>query len=330
MQRACEQAASDVHFYPYKEKVSIYFRIHGQRKKYRTIKLATYQQLLGYFKFTSGMDIGESRKPQDGTFTFFHQDKEYSLRLSTLPILNTESLAIRILPQHDHLTLDQLFLFPNQLKKLKTILANTSGLILFTGSTGSGKSTTLYALLETLAKKQSHQVVTLEDPIEKKINNILQVQINERSGITYQTSLRATLRHDPDIIMIGEIRDTKVAHFSHRAALTGHLVFSTLHAKDSIGTLHRLLDMGLKKTELQQSLIAIISLELIPIIINGQLTRRAAIYEMLDEKMIKEILEGGDVTLDTKQSLTHLRKKAYAYGYINQRTYKKLISSANL
>src|SRR5690625_1440876 len=177
LQRACQQEASEIHFYPYKDKVSVYFRIHGQRVKHLSINLAAYQQLLAYFKFTSGMDIGEVRKHQDGTFTFIHENKEYSLRLSTLPILNTESLAIRILPQDNHLSLDQLFLFPKQLKQIKSILSHRSGLILFTGSTGSGKTTALYALLEALSKKQIYQVVTLEDPVEKQIDNILQVQI---------------------------------------------------------------------------------------------------------------------------------------------------------
>lgn len=329
LQKACDLEASDIHFYPFKEKVTIYFRIHGQRVKHLIINLSTYQQLLAYLKFTSGMDIGEVRKPQDGIFAYFYKNKEYSLRLSTLPILNTESLAIRILPQEDHLSLDRLFLFPNQLNKIKSILSNTSGLILITGATGSGKTTTLYALLEALSKRQAYQVVTLEDPIEKQVDNILQVQINERSGITYQTSLKATLRHDPDIIMIGEIRDANVAHFSHRAALTGHLVFSTLHAKNSLGTLHRLLDMGLTKVELQQSLKAIISLELLPISVNGQPTRRAAIFEMLDENMINAILEGSDITIEQNQTFEHLRKKAYVYGFIDQKTYENFISSTN-
>src|SRR5690625_1159336 len=188
------------------------------------------------------MDIGEVRKPQNGTFTFANGEKSYALRLSTLPVQQIESLAIRLLPIEENLTLQQLFLFPYQLQQLKRILTYKHGLILFTGPTGSGKTTTLYVLLDTLVKTESYQTITLEDPIEKRIDNLLQVQINEKSGVTYDVGLKAALRHDPDVIMVGEIREAKIAQFAHRAALTGHLVLSTLHAKDSFGTIERLLE----------------------------------------------------------------------------------------
>lgn len=324
LKTACLKQASDIHFFPFENKVKIYFRIHGKRISYRTIDKISYQQLLAYYKFTSGMDIGEIRKPQNGTFTFTHNNKTYSLRLSTLPIQDIESLAIRILPQQDDLSLQHLFLFPYQLQQLKNLLTRRNGLILLTGPTGSGKTTTLYALLEALLKQQPYQAVTLEDPIEKRLDNILQVQINERAGVTYDTGLKAALRHDPDLIMVGEIREAKVAQFAYRAALTGHLVFSTLHAKDSIGTIHRLLEMGLSKTDIKQSLIAVIALQLLPITINSYKTRRAAIFELLDEHLISDILDGEKLHDEQFQSFLHLRRKAYAYGFIDKKTFNEI------
>lgn len=316
---AFEAQASDIHFYPFATQTDIYFRIHGKRILFKNIQTRQYQLLLTYYKFTSEMDIGEIRKPQNGTIT--HQDTTglFSLRLSTLPLNYTESLAIRILPQEENLSLDQLFLFPNQLNKLKEWITNRAGLILFTGPTGSGKTTTLYALLQAILKEKSYQTITLEDPIEKEINDILQVQVNEKAGITYQTGLKAALRHDPDIIMIGEIRDKYTAQFAFDASLTGHLVLSTLHAKDAHGTIHRLLEMGLKKTDLQQSLIAVAALQLLPVQVNEVVKRRAAILELLDGRLLENSINGtGSNKSNVFHSFNHLRKKAFAYGYLSE------------
>ncbi|MFC4558798.1 competence type IV pilus ATPase ComGA [Virgibacillus kekensis] len=314
--------ASDIHFYPLPDQANIYFRIFGKRIFHQTIPISQYHILLTYFKFTSGMDIGEIRKPQNGTI--FHETPEghYALRLSTLPVNHMESLAIRILPQDSNLPLEQLFLFPNQLRKLKKWITNRSGIILFTGPTGSGKTTTLYTLLQTILAEKSYQTITLEDPIEKDISNILQVQVNEKAGITYQTGLKAALRHDPDIIMVGEIRDNFTAQFAFDASLTGHLVLSTLHAKNAAGTIHRLLEMGLQRTDLKQSLIAIAALQLIPIQISGEITRRAALMELLDGELLEMILNGTDLkTNEQFHSFEHLRKKAFAYGFISEEIY---------
>lgn len=320
---AFSAGATDIHFYPFKNKTNIYFRVHGKRIFYKEIMIAQYNLILTYFKFSSGMDIGEVRKPQNGTLVFNETTENYSLRLSTLPVNKSESLAIRILPQENELRLDELFLFPNQFKRVKSWITNRSGLILFTGPTGSGKSTTLYALLNSILKNDCYQMITLEDPIEKKIHNVLQVQINHKAGITYQSGLKAVLRHDPDIIMVGEVRDKETAKFSFEASLTGHLVLSTLHAKSAIGTIERLLDMGIKRVDLKQSLIAIASLQLLPIQINNQITRRAAILELLDGNVLKEYLNDHKFGhLRPFHTFNHLRKKAYAYGFISKKTYQ--------
>ncbi|MBY7143384.1 Flp pilus assembly complex ATPase component TadA [Virgibacillus sp. NKC19-3] len=320
---AFEVQASDIHFYPFQNHTNVYFRIHGKRIFYKYLESAQYQLLLTYYKFTSGMDIGEIRKPQNGTITHQASKQTYSLRLSTLPVNLLESLAIRILPQEENLSLDQLFLFPNQLTKLKEWIMAQAGIVLFTGPTGSGKTTTMYSLLQTTLNENSYQTITLEDPIEKEMDNILQVQINEKAGITYQTGLKAALRHDPDIIMIGEIRDEATAQFAFDASLTGHLVLSTLHAKNATGTVHRLLEMGLKQTDLQQSLIAVAALKLLPIQIHATTKRRAAILELLEGERLENTIVGvDDDATSTFHTFDHLRKKAYAYGYISEEIYK--------
>lgn len=321
LQSAIQNNASDIHFYPYPKKTDIYFRIHGQRILQRTIQAVQYQVLLAFYKFTSGMDIGETRKPQNGTIAHKESEKQYALRLSTLPVNTMESLAIRILPQEENVTLDELFLFPNQLGRLKSWITNRAGIILFTGPTGCGKTTTMYSLLETTLQEKPYQTITLEDPIEKDITNILQVQVNEKAGITYQTGLKAALRHDPDIIMVGEIRDAETAHFAFEASLTGHLVLSTLHAKNAAGTIHRLMEMGMQKTDLIQSLIAVAAIELLPIHTN-QAIRRAAILELLDGELLENAINGLDISTSSLfRSFQHLRKKAFAYGYISEETF---------
>ncbi|MFC3039052.1 competence type IV pilus ATPase ComGA [Virgibacillus xinjiangensis] len=321
---AVEAQASDIHFYPFSNHTNIYFRILGERLYYKKLPNSQYHLLLTYYKFTAGMDIGETRKPQDGAVVHNDSGTPYSLRLSTLPVNQMESLAIRILPQHDKLPLEQLFLFPHQLAKIKSWLTNRAGIILFTGPTGSGKTTTLYALLQTILKENSYQTITLEDPIEKDIDDILQVQINEKAGITYQTGLKAALRHDPDILMIGEIRDQQTASFAFEASLTGHLVLSTLHAKDAVGTLQRLMEMGLSSVDLQQSLIAVAALELLPLRLKESVNRRAAIMELLDGRPLEKILNGEEKSKSpTFQSFDSLRKKAFAYGFLPQNTFQK-------
>lgn len=321
---ALNTLASDIHFHPVGPMTKIYFRIHGERQFYQNISNEEYNLLLAYYKFTSGMDLGDTRRPQNGMLTYVINDLKYALRLSTLPLHEGESLAIRILPLEEKLQLDQLLLFPSQITALKSWLDYRAGLILLTGPTGSGKSTTLYALLEELYLEHSYQVITLEDPIEKKLNHVLQVQLNPQAGITYQTGLKAALRHDPDILMVGEIRDKQTAHIAIEAALTGHLVFSTLHAKNAIGTIYRLLEMGIDQIDLQQCLLAVAAIELLPIEVNQTILRRAAILDLLVGDSLEKIMKGGEIDeLNPNHSFEHLRKKAFAYGFISKQTYER-------
>lgn len=313
---AIQATASDIHFCPLPSTVEIFFRVHGKRIYHTSIPKKQFDMLLVYYKFNSGMDIGEVRKPQDGTMAFQNHRQNFSLRLSTLPLHTTESLAIRLLPQKESLQLEQLFLFPDQLIKIKTWISNKSGIVLFTGPTGSGKTTTLYALLQTLLREKSFQTITLEDPIEKEMSDILQVQVNEKAGMSYNTGLKAALRHDPDILMIGEIRDRDTAHFAFEASYTGHLVLSTLHARDACGTVHRLLEMGIKKSDLSQTLIAVASLQLLPLTASHHLPSRAAILELLDADVLQKTIAGQTPESQPGfRSFEKLRRKAFAYGY---------------
>lgn len=327
LEHACKQQSSDIHFYPdpIHDVTKIYYRILGKRKYIKSIKQALYKVILTYFKFTSNMDIGESRRPQNGILTFESKHKEhYSLRLSTLPLSNHESLTIRILPQEKNPTLEQLFLFPTQFKKMKDWLRQPSGIILFTGPTGCGKSTTMYALLEALLKDSTVQAITLEDPIERKLNEVLQVEVNEKAGVSYQTGLKAALRHDPDILMIGEIRDEETAHFAFEAALTGHLVLSTLHAKDTIGTIDRLIDLGINRVDIEQSLISVAAIRLLPIKRMKQVQQRAAIVELLDDIDLLNTIKGENKNMEYKQhTFQRLMEKAYIYGFITKETYNE-------
>lgn len=270
------------------------------------------------------MDIGEIRRPQNGTLSFkSKQKKKYSLRLSTLPMAQTESLTIRILPQDALPSTDQLFLFPAQFKTMKQWLKQDSGIILLTGPTGCGKSTTMYSLLESMLNEQSFQAITLEDPVERQLDHVIQVEVNERAGITYQSGLKAALRHDPDVLLIGEIRDSETAAFAFEAALTGHLVLSTLHAKDAPGTIERLLDLGIKRVDIMQTLIAVASIQLVPITQDNQESKRAAIVELLDGLLLQNMIEGNHQKKGLNyQSFQQLKEKAYLYGFISKEVYE--------
>jgi len=179
----------------------------------------------------------------------------------------------------------------------------------------------MYALLESYLKEKSCQAITLEDPIEKDVEDILQVQVNEKAGMTYQAGLKAALRHDPDILMVGEIRDASTAEFAFEAALTGHLVLSTLHAKNAVGTIHRLREMGIGKSDIDQSLIAVASVDLLTISVGDKGIRRAAIMELLEGTHLEHVIWGRQKAQKTYHNFEHLRKKAFAYGFIHEEVH---------
>ncbi|GAB2573494.1 competence type IV pilus ATPase ComGA [Gracilibacillus alcaliphilus] len=305
--------ASDIHFVPDRNKISIYFRCNGNRQYHTSLSCQQYMMILSYYKYIGNMDIGESRKPQQGAIYLENHGQSYSLRLSILPTPTNESLAIRILPQQHTQDLPHLFLFPFQLQQIYQWLTYRSGLILLTGATGTGKTTLLYALIKAYMEQKQYQTITLEDPIEKRVANILQLQINDKAGMTYDAGLKAALRHDPDIIMVGEIRDAPTAHFAFRAASTGHLVLSTLHARDAVGTIHRLEEMGVSSIELEHNLLSVASIQLLSLDTSNQHNKRRAIMEFLDQEQIQQVLTRQPLSRQT--SFQQLKRKAFAYGF---------------
>lgn len=314
------RGASDIHFIPNEQSVGIYLRINGYRWFYKEINLKIYKSLLSYYKFNSGMDIAEKYIPQSGTLMYRFQSNTFHLRLSTLPLKQEESLAIRLLSTEQFPKVNELFLFPSQAKKLNEWMESKAGIILFAGPTGSGKTTSMYALIKESIERYGYQAITLEDPVEHPIRNLLQVQVNEKVGFDYHVGLKAALRHDPDIIMVGEIRDENTAKFAFRAALTGHLVLTTVHSKSAYGTIFRLREMGIKNSDMKESIIGICSQRLI--MLKKQVSRydrqRAAIAELLSgDDLIKAIDGYRPYKIKGYYSFDRLRRKAYALGFTN-------------
>lgn len=311
MNKAIKNEATDIHFYVSETVVNVYFRINGLRFLNQEISVKQYTVLLVHLKFTASMDIGESLKPQDGSLEYDLNNRLYSLRLSTLPMVNMESLTIRILPQTEKYKLEELLLFKYQVKAIKRLSRLNSGLIIMSGPTGSGKTTLMYSMIEDLLKEKKLQIITLEDPVERNIDEVIQIQINEQAKISYETGLKAILRHDPDVILVGEIRDAKTAEYAFRAALTGHLVLTTVHASNLQGTIERLKELGISNIEIKQSLKSIISIKLVLLKEIKKVKRRAAITEMTENYNWIE-----NKTKRDYLTFSDLRKKAYAYGFI--------------
>ncbi|MGG7058668.1 GspE/PulE family protein [Clostridium tertium] len=264
--KAIIERASDIHFEPQREDIFIRIRIDGLLVPFTKIKNEEYQKLLSQIKIMGNMDITEKRKPQDGKAFIKVQKKDYDLRLSTIPIVYGEKLVVRILYgeifEHE---LNNLNMSKFQREKLKKMIAVKNGLILINGPTGSGKSTTLYSILKEINKKNIN-ITTLEDPVEVLINGVNQVSLNKKANITFSTGLRSILRQDPDVLMIGEIRDEETANIAVTASLTGHKVYSTIHTKTPKEVLLRLEDMGVKPYLIKDSLIGIISQRLVRVL----------------------------------------------------------------
>ena len=242
---ALAQGASDMHIEPDGQGVRVRIRVDGLLQQLCVLPRTQQSTLLTQLKVWSGMDIAEKRVPQDGRLLLEHEGSEVDLRLASLPTVNGEKLAIRFLQRQDNLLqLEQLQFSESNLQRYRQLFHQPNGLVLLTGPTGSGKTTTLYATLQELDAAAGN-IITLEDPVEYKLAGINQVAVNRRSGLTFAAGLRSVVRQDPDVIMLGEIRDEETAAMAVHAALTGHLVLSTLHTNDAIGAVYRLLDMGI-------------------------------------------------------------------------------------
>lgn len=263
IEQASLEGASDIHIEPLENEVRIRYRIDGKLHLSQHIPKEALSAVVTRIKILSKLNIAEKRVPQDGRFDYQYRDKILNLRVSVLPTVHGEKVVIRILDKTNFLIPKEKLGFTKaNLNKFNELLQNPHGIILITGPTGSGKSTTLYTMLSEL--NQIHDnILTVEDPVEYMIDGLNQVQVNTKAGLTFAGALRSFLRQDPDIIMLGEIRDSETADIALRAAITGHLVLSTLHTNDAVSSISRLADMGIQPYMIAVSLMGVISQRLV-------------------------------------------------------------------
>lgn len=263
IERAVQERASDIHLEPREEEMQVRMRIDGVLHNILTIPKELQRSVTSRIKVMSSLDIAERRIPQDGRFNIHVGDKEYDVRISTLPTIFGEKVVGRMLNKGGGTsTKGSIGLQGGDLEKYERMIKSTEGVVLIVGPTGSGKSTTMYSMINEL-NTEGVNLVTLEDPVEYNINGINQVQINEKTGMTFAGGLRSILRQDPDIIAIGEIRDGETADIAMRSAITGHVVLSTLHTNDAVGAIERLQDIGVAPYLISSALKGVISQRLV-------------------------------------------------------------------
>ena len=260
---AVDARASDIHIEPQESDVKVRYRVDGILRSAIDVPSSAQLEVVSHIKIMADMDISERRVPQDGHLTVRHDGKEYDLRVSSLPALGGEKIVIRILDKNaNKWSLDTMVTSPDDNKKFRELVSNPYGMLLLTGPTGSGKTTTLYSVLQ-LVNTPERNIVTVEDPVEYRLGGITQVQVKQIAGMTFASALRSILRQDPDVILIGEIRDLETAEIAISAALTGHLVLSTLHTNDAAGAISRLINLGIQPFLVSSALLGTVAQRLI-------------------------------------------------------------------
>lgn len=264
--QAYRMRASDIHIEPRRDDVRVRFRVDGDLIEAMLLNSTIHISLVTRLKIMAGIDIAERRIPQDGRFTSEIDSRLVNIRMSTLPTSFGEKVVIRLLGDNtvNVLKLEDLGVNQHNLDMIQRLIKCPNGIILVTGPTGSGKSTTIYSVLNEICKPTTN-IITIEDPVEKVIPNLNQVQINVKAGLTFASGLRSILRQDPDVIMVGEIRDGETASIAARAAITGHLVFSTIHTNDAVSTFLRIIDMGVEPYIVASSIIGVVSQRLVKV-----------------------------------------------------------------
>jgi type IV pilus assembly protein PilB len=263
IEQACQSGASDIHIEPQNRVVRIRFRIDGQLRDIMSPDIEILPSIVSRIKVMAGLNIAEKRLPQDGRITYLVDGKEADLRISILPAIYGEKVVIRVINKDTFdFPKDKLGFLPENLQLFNSLLKNPHGVLLVTGPTGSGKTTTLYTAVKELNSAEVN-IVTVEDPVESPIEGITQVAVNAKAGLDFAGSLRSILRQDPDIILIGEIRDSETAEIAIRSAITGHLVLSTLHTNDAPSSIIRLVDMGIQPFLVASSLVGVIAQRLV-------------------------------------------------------------------
>lgn len=263
MERALDLSASDIHFEPEEKYLGVRCRVDGVMVNIEQLPVSAQPAVSSRIKLMAKLDIGEKRLPQDGRIQYQMGYRTLDMRVSTLPGVHGESIVLRILDRGDvQVSLDKLGMPSDVLKRYAQVIQQPHGIILVTGPTGSGKTTTLYATLEKI-NSGMQKIITIEDPVEYQLGGVTQIHVNSKIGLTFAAGLRSIVRQDPDIIMVGEIRDHETAEIAIESALTGHLVFSTLHTNDAAGAITRLQDMGIDSYLISSSVIAVMAQRLV-------------------------------------------------------------------
>jgi type IV pilus assembly protein PilB len=259
VQQAIRDGASDIHIEPDRRKLRVRYRVDGVLRQEMELPKYIHPPLISRYKIMSNMNIAERRIPQDGRIAISFENKEYDLRVSCLPTLHGEKIVMRILDKSSVLIgLNKIGFLPEVQAQIESIISQPNGMILMTGPTGSGKTTTLYSILHKINNIEVN-ILTIEDPVEYQLAGISQVHVNRKAGMTFSTALRSFLRQDPDIIMVGEMRDLETAEIGVEAALTGHLVLSTLHTNDASSAVTRLVDMGIEPYLISATVIGVLA-----------------------------------------------------------------------
>jgi len=260
---AIEARASDVHIEPQVSELRVRYRIDGMLRRAVDVPISAQPEVVSHIKILAQMDISEKRLPQDGHISLRHENRDYDLRVSSLPAVGGEKIVLRILDKNAmRCSLDEIVTSSEDNRRFRDLVANPYGMLLLTGPTGSGKTTTLYSVLQ-LVNAPQRNIVTVEDPVEYRLPGITQVQVRPAAGVTFASSLRSILRQDPDIILIGEIRDLETAEIAISAALTGHLVLSTLHTNDAAGAVSRLTNIGIPRFLVASALLGAVAQRLV-------------------------------------------------------------------
>jgi Type II/IV secretion system protein. len=295
---AVKVRVSDIHIEPQEHKLYIRFRVDGVLHQLTEADLKISTALVLRLKLMSGLDISEKRLPQDGRFQIKVRQQSVDVRISTMPTIYGESVVMRLLIQNgEGFSLEKLGMPPEMLARFRKLLHRPDGMILVTGPTGSGKTTTLYAALSEL-NSTANKIITVEDPVEYRLPGINQVQVNEKIDLDFARVLRSALRQDPDIVLVGEMRDHETAQIGLRAAMTGHLVLSTLHTNDAASSPIRLIDMGVPRFMVAMSLLAVIAQRLVRVVCASCI--QPAIPEPFEQTWLK--LELGDTWISTALS----------------------------
>jgi type II secretory ATPase GspE/PulE/Tfp pilus assembly ATPase PilB-like protein len=286
---AIDSGVSDIHFETEEDRVKIRLRIDGVLQDLVNISREDYRPLLSRLKLVSGIKLNISDRPQDGRFSVVDNQKSIEVRSSTLPAEYGESVVLRVLNSEDLISLKQLGLRADLLEIFRQEITKPNGMIVVTGPTGSGKTTTLYAFLKEVQSSEI-KIITIEDPIEYRLEGISQTQTNPAKGYDFASGLRAIVRQDPDVILVGEIRDLETAEIALQAALTGHLVFSTLHANDAAGTIARLIDLGTNPPSVAAAI-------------------NSAVAQRLIRKVCQKCVELKPITADVLEKIGHRLNK---------------------